>query len=715
MKISKTFIIILLVLSLTLMALPQPKPVRAATRYYVKASGGNDSNAGTSWATAFATLNKALSVSTYGDEIWVAQGTYYPSTTDVNAYFYVSGKSVYGGFAGTETAINQRDISAHPTILSGEIQGDGDLTNNIKTIVKPEVSSGSSCYPITLDGLTVTGAAGAAIVASSSSGSCSGSVLNNLIVTNNKGRGFYTSNTTGKEFLGTINNSTFSYNQDGGLYMSLATVNISNTTIDHNGNTSYGGGIYAKGFVYGTWQNVTIAYNHANSGGGIDFDGGGVTIKNVTIAYNIGDNWGAAIRVESGAVTFINVVMGGNTPTSSYECAKGSGTTTFYYSLLYYSSGSCTITNGVNGNITNVDPKIGGLQNNGGTTLTIAPLAGSPLIDAGDPSNYTNPDQRGVTRPQDGNGDGNALPDIGAVEYYFDSTPPQVSSINRLNSSPINASSVQYQVTFSEAVTGVDTSDFVLTTSGITGASVTSVSGSSAIYTVTVNTGSGDGTLRLDVKSGATIQDTAGNNLTGLPYTSGQVYTIDKTPPSVSSITRLGTSPTNASSVQYQVTFSENVTGVSSADFSLTASGLSGTSITSVTGSGASYTVTVNSGSGSGTLRLDVPSGATIYDGANNAITGIPYTSGAVYEIDRIAPLVQSVTRLGASPTNASEVIFQVVFSEAVTGVAMSNFYLTTSGVVSPYIVSVSGSGTTYTVTVNTGSGSGTIRLDVIN
>jgi len=51
-------------------------------------------------------------------------------------------------------------------------------------------------------------------------------------------------------------------------------------------------------------------------------------------------------------------------------------------------------------------------------------------------------------------------------------------------------------VTFSEAVTGVDTTDFALT--GIPSASVTSVTGTGATRTVAVNTGSGDGTLRLD-------------------------------------------------------------------------------------------------------------------------------------------------------------------------------------------------------------------------
>src|ERR1700743_1642186 len=64
-----------------------------------------------------------------------------------------------------------------------------------------------------------------------------------------------------------------------------------------------------------------------------------------------------------------------------------------------------------------------------------------------------------------------------------------VNSIQKSTSSPTNAASVQFTVTFSGTVTGVNTGNFSLTTSGVTGASVTSVGGSGSTYTVTVNTG----------------------------------------------------------------------------------------------------------------------------------------------------------------------------------------------------------------------------------
>src|SRR5262249_21398231 len=120
-----------------------------------------------------------------------------------------------------------------------------------------------------------------------------------------------------------------------------------------------------------------------------------------------------------------------------------------------------------------------------------------------------------------------------------DTTPPTVSSITRADANPNNGGSVHFTVTFSESVTGVDTTDFTLTNTGISGASVSSVTGSGTTYTVTVNTGTGDGTIRLDLIDDDSIADLAGNKLGGTGtgngnFTAGEVYTIDKTAPSVS-------------------------------------------------------------------------------------------------------------------------------------------------------------------------------------
>jgi hypothetical protein len=108
-----------------------------------------------------------------------------------------------------------------------------------------------------------------------------------------------------------------------------------------------------------------------------------------------------------------------------------------------------------------------------------------------------------------------------------DTTPPEISSLVRAGTNPTTASTADYTITFSEPVTGVDSSDFSLSTTGsITGESIANVSGSGTTYTVTVNTGTGTGTLGLGIPFTATINDLAGNPLGNLPYTSGEVYTI---------------------------------------------------------------------------------------------------------------------------------------------------------------------------------------------
>jgi glucose/arabinose dehydrogenase len=113
------------------------------------------------------------------------------------------------------------------------------------------------------------------------------------------------------------------------------------------------------------------------------------------------------------------------------------------------------------------------------------------------------------------------------VDYYSLGTlPPVINAIKRSGISPTAVSNVDFTVNFSKIVTGVDVSDFSLITTGVTGASITNVSGSGSTYTVTVNTGSGAGTIHLDVPVSATITDLANNPLSGLPFTSGESYTM---------------------------------------------------------------------------------------------------------------------------------------------------------------------------------------------
>ncbi len=128
----------------------------------------------------------------------------------------------------------------------------------------------------------------------------------------------------------------------------------------------------------------------------------------------------------------------------------------------------------------------------------------------------------------------------------------------------------------------------------------------------------------------------------------------DTTAPTVSTITRVDTATSNATSVQYTVTFDESVTGVDTSDFALTNTGTAGGTISAISGSGDTYTVTVSSVTGDGTFRLDMNSSGTgIADTATNAIaTG--FTSGEVYTFDHTAPAVGTPDLMNASDSGVS-------------------------------------------------------------
>ena len=150
--------------------------------------------------------------------------------------------------------------------------------------------------------------------------------------------------------------------------------------------------------------------------------------------------------------------------------------------------------------------------------------ASSPAIDAGDDAHCPSPDQRGVTRPK------GSHCDIGAYEYE-DVTPPTVLSIVRADPNPTTASTVGFTVTFSESVVNVRTEDFSLAVTGVSGATIGNVTGSGASYTVTVNTGSGNGTIHLDLVDDDIIKDIVNLPLGGAgtgngDFTSGETYTI---------------------------------------------------------------------------------------------------------------------------------------------------------------------------------------------
>ena len=117
----------------------------------------------------------------------------------------------------------------------------------------------------------------------------------------------------------------------------------------------------------------------------------------------------------------------------------------------------------------------------------------------------------------------------------LDTIAPTVTSITRTFGKLASADSVEYTVTFSEPVSGVSTGIFSLTSGAgatLSGTTVSTVSGTAPTTTwlVDADTGTGDGTLRLDQSSSGAVIDAAGNVLSGT-FTTGQFFTIDRTRP----------------------------------------------------------------------------------------------------------------------------------------------------------------------------------------
>jgi hypothetical protein len=118
-----------------------------------------------------------------------------------------------------------------------------------------------------------------------------------------------------------------------------------------------------------------------------------------------------------------DTILAANRVGREYQGPDFYGTmTSLGHNLLAISNG-CHIIGDTDDNFLDLDPRLGPLEYNGGPTRTHRLLTGSPAIDAGNPFDFLETDQRGVYRPKDGDKDDTAVPDIGAFEKVF----PQVT------------------------------------------------------------------------------------------------------------------------------------------------------------------------------------------------------------------------------------------------------------------------------------------------
>ncbi|HWT14467.1 MAG TPA: hypothetical protein VN581_01690 [Patescibacteria group bacterium] len=220
-----------------------------------------------------------------------------------------------------------------------------------------------------------------------------------------------------------------------------------------------------------------------------------------------------------------------------------------------------------------------------------------------------------------------------------DAVAPTLVTLARASANPTNAAEVAYTLAFSEAVVAVDAGDFTLGSSGISGATIASVSGSGSDWTVTVNTGSGNGMVALGLTGAPSVQDIAGNVVAS--STAWVDYTIDRIAPLPTSIGKLDADLPIIPFVRFEVVFGEAVTGLDPSDFNLVmGGGIVDALVIDVSGSGTTWTVLAYTGLASGTLGLDLLDDDTITDIATNPLgNGLVGTEFYTIDASQLIPL----------------------------------------------------------------------------
>jgi predicted outer membrane repeat protein len=206
-------------------------------------------------------------------------------------------------------------------------------------------------------------------------------------------------------------NGSFASNGRGGGLDTTAfagdTAVVSNSTFAGNSATATGGGINAADL---TLSNSTLTGNSANFGGALA-TGDNVVIDASTIAGNTDNFANGAGGIYNPTSTFRirDTIVAANTGPSGESDVAGPVQSNGYNLIGFGFSGQGWLPSDLVGTFQSpIDPMLGGLNDNGSPTQTMAPLPGSPALDAGAPSLAGTPDQRGVMRA--------ATPNIGAYE-----------------------------------------------------------------------------------------------------------------------------------------------------------------------------------------------------------------------------------------------------------------------------------------------------------
>ncbi|MHC4462824.1 MAG: choice-of-anchor D domain-containing protein [Planctomycetota bacterium] len=266
---------------------------------YVDADATGANN-GLSWADAYTCLRDVLTAASSGDEIWVAEGIYKPTGTgERTATFQLkNGVALYGGFAGVEMSLDEREPNRHVTILSGDLNGDDgpNFANNGENSYHVVRGSGTDETAV-LDGFTITG----------------GNANQDYPSEYANGGGMYNNHGSA-----TVANCTFSGNSamwGGGMCNGdYGSPMVTNCTFSRNRSEWWGGGMCNYDYSSPTLTNCTFIGNRGNRcSGGMDNSGYcTVTLTNCTFSGNSADYGGGMSNWYYSNAILTNCTFSGN-------------------------------------------------------------------------------------------------------------------------------------------------------------------------------------------------------------------------------------------------------------------------------------------------------------------------------------------------------------------------------------------------------------------
>jgi parallel beta-helix repeat protein len=274
---------------------------------HVDASLTTGANDGSSWANAYRGIDAipvAVTAAVAGDEVWVKAGTYRPTATATRTISInlKNGVAIYGGFAGTETALAQRDFVANPTIISGDLAGN-DATNIFTDNSYHVLNGASQNATAVIDGFTITGGNA------------------NSTANNDRGGGILClsgSSPTVRNCIFRANRCTFG---GGAGYINSSSPTFTNCQFLDNVGGSFGGAFDMATSVSATFDRCFFRGNTAARAGAIEIFGGSTTkVYNCIFVGNTatGSGGGGAIWVGSSSNPVIrNTTIHGNSATAS--------------------------------------------------------------------------------------------------------------------------------------------------------------------------------------------------------------------------------------------------------------------------------------------------------------------------------------------------------------------------------------------------------------